>query len=409
MPGFSPLDETLGLVPGTALSPSLLDGLVRLGLARSFPEAATLLTHCTHVPVSAETVRRWTERAGVARERREAAAVVEREAKLPDPPAGPACQFLSADGAMVPLVGGQWAEARLLAVGTIESDPSGTSHTTELSYFGRLTDAQTFRRRATLETHRRGTATAGTVVAVTDGATWLQEFIDLQRPDAVRILDFPHALEHLSSAAQAVYGPGTAAASEWLGAQAHTLRHGDPADVLTALTQLVSAATTPDARARVTGCSAYRDHRRSQITYADFAGCGYPLGSGRVESGHKRVVQARLKGPGMHWTRVAVNAILALRGIDQSGRWSTTWPAILTGLQQWPRRRRTPPPRQPASSWPFTCVFPALCPPALVRALPAPRSTDPPKLVVNGRPTAAHPWRRFRLPGSPHFSPRAKY
>jgi hypothetical protein len=396
------------LVPGTALSPRLLDGLVRLGVALPFAEAATLFTHFTQVPVSAETVRRWTERAGVVQERREATAVSQLETTQPDPPTGPPCQFLSADGAMVPLVGGQWAEARLLAVGTIQSDAAGTPRTTELSYFGRLTDAQTFGRLATLETHRRGTATAGTVVAVTDGAVWLQEFIDLQRPDAVRILDFPHALEHLSAAAQAVYGPGTVAASDWLGAQAHTLRHEDPAAVLAAVADLAAEATPPAARTTVMSCFAYLDSRRTQITYATFANQGYPLGSGSIESGHKRVVQARLKGPGMHWTRTAVNALLALRGIDQSDRWSATWPAILSGLRHWPRARQTPRPRPRPLSWSFTGRYPALCPPAPLLALPAPRPATPPKLVVNGRPTAAHPWRHFRLPGSPHFPSRAK-
>jgi hypothetical protein len=384
------------LLPGTALSPGLLDGVIQLGMTLSFPEAATLFTHFTHVPISAETVRRWTERAGVVQERAEVAAVVALEATQPDPPAGPARQFLSADGAMVPLVGGQWAEARLLALGSIETNSNGTPQTTALSYFGRLADAQTFSRIATLETPRCGTATAGTVVAVTDGAAWLQEFIDLHRPDAIRILDFPHALEHLSSAAQAVYGLGTAAASEWLGTQAHTLRHGDPTKVLAALRTLASTAATPEAHASVTRCFAYLDQRRAQITYAEFADRGFPLGSGSVESGHKRVVQARLKGPGMHWTRTAVNAILALRGVNQSGRWLTVWPTILTGLRQWPRRRRSAPPRHRLPSRPF------------IGTDPAPRPAPPPKLVVNGRPSADHPWRRFRLPGSPHFPPRAK-
>ncbi len=32
---------------------------------------------------------------------------------------------------------------------------------------------------------------------MTDGAGWLQSFIDLHRPDAQRILDFPHAAERV--------------------------------------------------------------------------------------------------------------------------------------------------------------------------------------------------------------------
>jgi len=65
-------------------------------------------------------------------------------------------------------------------------------HTRQLSYFSRLTDAGTFARLALVETHRRGVETAGQVGAVMDGAEWGQGFVDFHRPDAVRILDFPH-------------------------------------------------------------------------------------------------------------------------------------------------------------------------------------------------------------------------
>ena len=39
-----------------------------------------------------------------------------------------------------------------------------------------------------------------------DGAEWLQRFVDLHAPDAVRILDFPHAAQRLAPIAQAVWG-----------------------------------------------------------------------------------------------------------------------------------------------------------------------------------------------------------
>ena len=47
------------------------------------------------------------------------------------------------------------------------------------------------------------------------------------------------------------------------------------------------------------------------------------LGSG--ESSHKLVVQARLKGPGMHWRPEHVNPMLALRLALLNERWSEAW------------------------------------------------------------------------------------
>jgi len=64
-----------------------------------------------------------------------------------------------------------------------------------------LADAETFSRVSAGETYRRGTARAGVVCAVMDGATWLQEWVSAHCPDAVRILDFPHAAQHLALAA----------------------------------------------------------------------------------------------------------------------------------------------------------------------------------------------------------------
>ena len=147
------------------------------------------------------------------------------------PPAGdgPAVQDLSADGAMVPLVGGEWAEVKTLAIGAVEVRPGEDglpdAQTTDLTYFSRLADAETFTRQAYVDTHRRGTDTVKVVRAVQDGAEWEQGLVDVLRADAVRILDFPHAIEQLTAAAQPVLGIGTPEFKAWLDEQAHTLKH----------------------------------------------------------------------------------------------------------------------------------------------------------------------------------------
>lgn len=198
-------------MPGS-LTPSLHEGLVRLGTWLPFAPAAALLTYCTGATVSASTAQRQTEAAGAADVAVQTADVARLARDLPDPPSGPAIQQLTVDGAFVPLVGGAWAEVKTLAIGAVQPPVWSAQtqdwqvQTTDLSYFSRLADHATFSWQATVETHRRGTATAGTVCAVADGADWCQQFVDLQRPDAVRILDFPHAVGYLAQAAQAVWG-----------------------------------------------------------------------------------------------------------------------------------------------------------------------------------------------------------
>ncbi len=210
--GFSPLDETLGLLPGQHLTPRLVEGIVRLGAALPFGQVPALLAHFTGVTVGVETVRRLTEAAGAAQLPCEETELARIMREFPDPPAGPAVQQLSLDGAMVPLVGGEWAEVKTLVIGTVEQVPDADGQrflgTRALSYCSRLTDAASFGQIATRETHRRGTLRADTVVAVNDGAVWIQEVLDLQCPQAVRILDLPHAVEHLAQVAQACWGSG---------------------------------------------------------------------------------------------------------------------------------------------------------------------------------------------------------
>ena len=376
-PGFSPLGEELALLP-KHFSPYLLACIVRLGTLIPFEQVPSLLHFLTGISTSPETVRRLTEEAGAAQVALEQLDLEDLERICPPELTGPPVQQLSADGAMVPLTHGEWAEARTLVIGTIEQNQEGEPHTGDLSYLSRLCSADTFIRLATLPTYERGTRSAGTVVAVMDGASWLQDLIAEQRPDAVRILDFPHAVEYLSKAAQAAFGPGTREASVWLDEWAPRLKNGDPDAVLAALRRL----PMPDPAAASVRCTAlrYLHQRREQLAYASFQRQGYPIGSGIAESACKLVVEARLKGSGMHWARHNVSPMLALRGIACSDRWETAWPRIWVYL-------RTQLTAQRHARWQNRH-------PAPIPALPSPSVTteERPKHVINGRPTPEHPW-----------------
>ena len=65
--------------------------------------------------------------------------------------------------------------------------------------------------------------------------------------------------------------------------------------------------------------------RRELMDYPTYRAAGWPIGSGSVESSHKLVVQARLKGPGRHWRPEHINPRLALRLALLNERWSETW------------------------------------------------------------------------------------
>ncbi len=179
-----------------------------------FEQAAADLAFFWNVELEETTVRRYTEAAGAAYVAEQASELERLERERPPAPDALDVQYLSADGAMVPLVGGDWAEVKTLAIGEVQVRPGADgrpeAYTSDLTYFSRLADAETFTRQAYVETYRRGTETAKVVCAVQDGAEWEQGLVDVLRPDAVRILDFPHADEHLTAAAQPVLGVDTA-------------------------------------------------------------------------------------------------------------------------------------------------------------------------------------------------------
>ena len=382
-------------MPGE-LSATLEQGLARLCSVLPFAQAAEHLAFFWGVQVSASTARRHAEAVGAAYVAVQEAELQQLEQACPVPPAGPPLQQVSADGAMVPLVGGKWAEVRTVAVATVGSNPrTDQAQATEPSYFSRLTDHDTFIRSAQVELHRRGTETAGVVVGVMDGAPWLQELLDRYRPDATRVLDLPHALGHLATTAQATFGAGSAALAVWLEQQADALKHGASSAVLLALVQLPAeqAANPTVAVAERDKTFRYLEHRLDQIQYAEFLARGYPIGSGLVESANKLVVEVRLKGSGMHWRSTNVNPMLALRNIACNERWPEAWPQICTRLRSQEQAARAA--RQQARHLRLLPAPPPAPPPprpAVALPKPAPR-------VVNGRPAADHPWRRPFLRG----------
>src|SRR5262245_20894437 len=184
-----------------------------------------MLQQVLRVKVSGSTARRYTEAAGAAYEALQTAVVEQIEREMPDAPVGPPQQLLSVDGAMVPLVKGEWAEVKTLVIGdvtTVKAKGQRLVQSQALSYFSRLADAETFTRLALVETHRRGLEKAQQVAAVSDGAEWNQSFVEVHRPDATRILDFPHAAQRVSQIGGLCFEP--VEAQQWLTDQLHSLK-----------------------------------------------------------------------------------------------------------------------------------------------------------------------------------------
>jgi hypothetical protein len=390
---FFPLDEELELAPGK-LTPYLQEMSVRLASWMPFAHAAKTVTAFTQVPVSDETVRQVALRAGVVQVSQQEAAVQAMEAgALPAGEQGPEKLVIEADGAMVPLVGGQWQEVRTVAIGDVSAIQNHRGEwliiTHNLSYFSRLMDAQSFQRAALAETERRGLCQAKAVALVSDGAEWVQGFTDYHRPDAQRILDFGHASERFATIAEKCAQAGLDLGAEWAAQQRHRLKQKGGTAVLTTLRTLQKMFPEVDIAEPV----AYLDKREKLLDYPQFQRDGWPIGSGAVESANKLVVEERLKGAGMHWHPENVNPMLALRNIICSDRWEETWPSIAQQMYRGPAKQDEALPPPPPRSNPVLDYYKQMQRVHRERQAqqPAAQATMPKK---PWKPPANHPWRR---------------
>jgi hypothetical protein len=366
-----------------------------------FERAAQLLTWLTGATATEPTARRLGFRAGAAYVAYQEAEAARIARELPPALPGPAQLVLEVDGAMVPLVGGEWTEVKTLAIGEIGApvweQGEWVVHSHRLSYFSRCEEAEPFGQQALVEVHQRGVERAETVAAVTDGAEWEQGFIDLHRADAVRILDFPHAAQRLPLIAQALWEADPPAAGAWAAERARQLKTEGPEPLLAELAEL--AQTYPEA-AGLAEHQAYLQKRQAHMQYPEYRLRGLPLGSGAVESGNKLVVEARLKGAGMHWARAHVNPMVALRNVVCSDRWEEAWPQMAVRRQ--PETRATGRARRAGAA--VRAAPPVLRPEPRIAGAGTPgdepsggRGTEAPtgRAASPRRPAANHPWRRY--------------
>jgi hypothetical protein len=393
--------------------------LVLLSAWMPFGQAVSTLATLLGVQISKASAVRATEAAGAAYVALQTAEVVRLEQAAPLAPVGAPRLVVSADGAMVPLRGGEWSEVRTLAIGVVpeqsppeQISPCAALHRTEaISYFSRLTTAEDFIRQALVETHRRGLEQAGQVAAVMDGADWLQGLADHHCPRALRILDFAHAAQRIAAIGQTLWQEGTPQAAGWTTQWTHRLKHEGPQPLLAALRQL--CAQHPDCEPlRIN--YAYLAKREAQLRYPDFIRQGWPIGSGMVESANKLVVEARLKGAGMHWHRTHVDPMLALRNLVCNDRWPQEWPQIHAHLLAQAKARRMHPCRQrlleqrrrqhEATRTAQRAQLAALHPQWSINTTDTPPPPPKPKTT---KPAPDHPWRR-PLFASPNYKQNPK-
>jgi hypothetical protein len=192
--------------------------------------------------------------------------------------------------------------------------------------------------------HRLGATAAQEVVFVADGAPWVWDRLEwvrrrlgLSAASVTQVLDFCHAAHHLSLALEAVRLPDQERQRVYRKLK-RWLRRGWPGLVVEELERLGELADGPESLTQP--LEYLRKHMVGRrLDYDSYRRRGLPLGSGAVESAIRRVVNLRLKGPGLMWLAENAEAALALRAAALTDRWDETMQAVREAMGKDRRRR----------------------------------------------------------------------
>lgn len=169
-----------------------------------------------------------------------------------------------------------------------------------------------------------------TKILLFDGARGLWNYVE-DNPrfaDYEMLIDFYHTTEHLSKAAELLFGKGSAQAQAWYQTSYDKLlTQKRAADRLVrSITYHLNLKKRSTKRKKAIECErTFFARNQPKMTYADFRGRGLPIGSGPVEAACKTIVKTRLGRSGMHWSWHGGQRILQLRTYIKSGRWDAFW------------------------------------------------------------------------------------
>jgi hypothetical protein len=313
--GFYPLDIELGLPEEGELTPKMEERILDFGVTTTFEEAAQ--RWCVHHQgtISENLVRRVVDRAGRKAEAAHDDDLQRAMRPVPSQPAG--LLVVQTDGSMLPIRGPEpWKEAKLGVLFRddkhLPSKPGCRGQITEARHVCVLGGREEFQRSldAALRAERADEARA--VAWVADGARYNWTMADEICPRAVQILDWIHAAEHGLDCGKILLDDDAHCLGVWAQRIKNLLFSGD---ICTLISELKACAvdSTQNQKAAIDSLVDYYQNNENRMRYREFRALGLPIGSGAVESGHRHVLQKRMKLAGQHWEHRRARRLVVLR------------------------------------------------------------------------------------------------
>ncbi len=160
---------------------------------------------------------------------------------------------------------------------------------------------------------------------VGDGASWIaNQFEERFGANGAYLIDLFHFEEYLAAASKSCSSDSDVWYEKM---KAHAL--ADRMDVvLKAMKPHIEPEEVEDVNAPVRACDRYIRNRPEQFNYQAALQAGLPVGSGKIESANRSLMQARLKIPGAWWKIENVDKVLALRVLRANGNWGKYWDSL---------------------------------------------------------------------------------
>jgi hypothetical protein len=169
----------------------------------------------------------------------------------------------------------------------------------------------------------KGLYKAKKVIMLGDGAIWISKMANEYFPNAIRILDWYHAVDHLWTTAHALFGEkNEMKCRNWIEPLKQLLWDGKVDEVIKELIRLgnITKKQTP-----IWQLHGYLVSNKDSMKYDEYRAAGYYIGSGAIESANKYVVANRLKQAGMRWDICNANAMIWLRCKNYEDNWDQFW------------------------------------------------------------------------------------
>ena len=166
------------------------------------------------------------------------------------------------------------------------------------------------------------------LVFINDGATWIRQWIEDAYPDAISILDFYHAMEHLHLFAKDFFGD-EAKSKKWTATQKDLLLNSKAKQVIKNIKKI--APQNDEAKKLI----AYYETNSERMDYQKYQQIGAGIiGSGAIESAHRTVIQKRMKLSGQRWSIRGAQNMLNIRVTYMNEKWENVINLVKTDFKK---------------------------------------------------------------------------